>query len=394
MDSDAESDSVLSDSSSEFLPTFMEESERYLREYNYLESEGESEEEPLERTFDLSLPATHSYFGLNLEELRGRTIFDEGIYIKLPILEQKSVMLFPGQTLPMKIRTHAIDMLSCLQSNRTIGVVCFGYNNVVTPIGVTAEIYECKSLGPEAGYNLKAMGRQRFKILQLIIQGYDRISANVKILPEITLGPPFLDERLASLDRFRMKSTTEDFKRQEWVENRDAVVTPWPGWVYRQYDPLRLSLQIRRHLQLFRHMDANIPEDPTNLSFWIAQNLLLDDKERNVLLRYDCAISRLQMEIKHLVTSHMLTMSIEGPLGIYCNSNGIIHDIVTLYHAQGLVLSHQIVSTEYTWFPGYGWTIATCKNCNRHIGWKFTAVQPNLKPKAFWGLSRRNIKDV
>ncbi|XP_076382534.1 protein cereblon-like isoform X3 [Megalopta genalis] len=248
-----------------YVETFMEKWERYLREYNYLESEGESEEEPLERTFDLSLPATHSYFGLNLEELRGRTIFDEGIYIKLPILEQKSV-LFPGQTLPMKIR-------------------------------VTAEISECKSFYPEAGYNFKAMGRQRFKILQFIIQGYDRISANVKILPEITLGPPFLDERLASLDRFRMKSTTEDFKRQEWVENRDAVVTPWPGWVYRQYDPLRLSLQIRRHLQLFHHNGANIPEDPTNLSFWIAQNLLLTDEEKNVLLRYDCAVSRLQMEM-------------------------------------------------------------------------------------------------
>ncbi|XP_076382533.1 protein cereblon-like isoform X2 [Megalopta genalis] len=279
-----------------YVETFMEKWERYLREYNYLESEGESEEEPLERTFDLSLPATHSYFGLNLEELRGRTIFDEGIYIKLPILEQKSV-LFPGQTLPMKIRTHAIDMLSFLQSTRTIGVVCFGCYNVVPYIGVTAEISECKSFYPEAGYNFKAMGRQRFKILQFIIQGYDRISANVKILPEITLGPPFLDERLASLDRFRMKSTTEDFKRQEWVENRDAVVTPWPGWVYRQYDPLRLSLQIRRHLQLFHHNGANIPEDPTNLSFWIAQNLLLTDEEKNVLLRYDCAVSRLQMEM-------------------------------------------------------------------------------------------------
>ncbi|XP_078052933.1 E3 ubiquitin ligase component cereblon isoform X2 [Augochlora pura] len=375
------------------------------------QSEGESEDEPLERTFDLSLPATHSYFGVNLEELRGRTIFDEEIFVRLPILKQKSVMLFPGQTLPMKVRTHAIDMLSCLQSNRTIGVVCFGYNNVVAPIGVTAEIYECMSLGPEAEYNLKAMGRQRFEILQLIIQGYDRLSANVKILPEITLGPPFLDERLQSLDRYRMKSTTEeDFKKQERIENRDAVVTHWPGWVYRQYDPLRLSLRVRKHLQLIRHMDANVPEDPTNLSFWVAQNLLLDDNERNVLLRYDCAISRLQMEIKHLVNdkifvcnhceaklakrSHMLTMSIEGPFGIYCNSSGIIHDIVTLHHAQGLVLNRSSFSTEYSWFPGYGWTIAMCRNCKSHIGWRFTAVEPNLKPKAFWGLSRTNIKDM
>lgn len=41
----------------------------------------------------------------------------------------------------------------------------------------------------------------------------------------------------------------EDFKKQEKVENLDAVVTPWPAWVYRQYDPLRLSLKIRQRLQ-------------------------------------------------------------------------------------------------------------------------------------------------
>lgn len=45
---------------------------------------------------------------------------------------------------------------------------------------------------------------------------------------------------------------------------------------------------------------SSIPEEPTDLSFWVAQNLLLDDNERIVLLNYDCAISRLQREIKYL----------------------------------------------------------------------------------------------
>lgn len=41
----------------------------------------------------------------------------------------------------------------------------------------------------------------------------------------------------------------------------------------------------------------------------------------------------------------------------------------------------------------YAWTVATCKNCGDHMGWKFTAVQNNLKPKAFWGLIRKSLKN-
>ncbi|XP_031843037.1 E3 ubiquitin ligase component cereblon [Nomia melanderi] len=412
MSSDVESDSEASDPGEYdydiYLSEYIETIQRIIREHNAEEEPTEENaEQPFERTFDLTLPATHSYLGQNLVELRGRTMFDDGVYMRLPLLNQNCVMLFPGQTLPMTVDTHAIDMPACLEGNRTIGVVCFRYSNIY-PIGVTAEIYECIDKGPEEGYNLKAKGRQRFKILQLNVEDY-RMSANVKVLPEITLGPPFFDDRLASLDYLRIcPSTEEDFKKQERVENLDAAVTPWPGWVYRQYDPLRLSLRIRKHLQFIERMGSSIPEDPINLSFWVAQNMLLDDTTRKILLNYDCAISRLQMGIKCLIhdklfacnncnaligrQSNMLPMSTEGPLGIYCNRAGFIHDIVTLYSAQGLILSHHPPSTEYTWFPGYAWTIAMCKNCNSHMGWKFTAVESFLKPKTFWGLSRQNIK--
>nr|XP_012146991.1 PREDICTED: protein cereblon isoform X2 [Megachile rotundata] len=333
--------------------------------------------------------------------------------MNLPLVVKDFVMLFPGQTLPMIVfDEHTIDMLTtCIRNNKTLAVVCLGYiwDDMMAPIGTTAEIYECMYEDRNLGFRLKAKGRQRFKILRVIIQGYDQLLANVKILPEITLGPPFLDERLASLDRLRIHAKTEeDFKKQERVENLDAVVTPWPGWVYRQYDPLRLSLKIRQHLKFIESRGSSIPENPTDLSFWVAQNLLLDDNERIVLLNYDCAISRLQREITYLVDdklfvccdcntligrqSKMIPMSKEGPLGTYCNPDGIIYETVTLYHAQGLRLSPNQPSVEYTWFPGYAWTAAMCENCGAHIGWKFTAVQNNLKPRSFWGLLRKRLK--
>lgn len=110
-----------------------------------------------------------------MEELRGRTILDDGIYMNLPLLVKQSV-LFPGQTLPMTVfGTQTIEMLqTCIQNDRTFGVVCYGYPEMER-IGTTAEIYEYTDEGilldhGRREFRLKAKGRQRFKILRIITQ--------------------------------------------------------------------------------------------------------------------------------------------------------------------------------------------------------------------------------
>nr|XP_046493042.1 protein cereblon isoform X1 [Neodiprion pinetum] len=360
-------------------------------------------------TFDLTLPATHSYLGNNLEELRGRTILDDGIYMNLPLLVKQSVILFPGQTLPLTVHGRdTIEMLQkCIDKDRTFGVVCLDRDKMI-PIGTTAEIYQYKSEIQSYGFRVKAKGRQRFKILRLIQKGSGKISADVKILPEISLGPPLFDERLVSLDRLRTPPTNKhQAKRRQILDRYDAVATPWPSWVYRQYDSRILAIRIRQFLQYIETQGSSIPEDTTELSFWVAQNLPLDDSERILLLAYNCAIPRLQWEIKYLVKDRVFTcsqcnefigkqsdifpMSKEGPQNAYCNPAGIIHDTVTLYKAQGLVLSREEPCTDFSWFPGYAWTIASC-NCGVHMGWKFTAVQSDLRPVAFWGLTRKSLR--
>jgi hypothetical protein len=30
-------------------------------------------------------------------------------------------------------------------------------------------------------------------------------------------------------------------------------------------------------------------------------------------------------------------------------------------------------SHDFTWFPGYHWTVALCTNCGIHVGWRFRA---------------------
>ena len=48
----------------------------------------------------------------------------------------------------------------------------------------------------------------------------------------------------------------------------------------------------------------------------------------------------------------MLVMSNEGPLGAYVNPHGYVHEIMTLYKANGLALLG-LAETRYSWFPGY-----------------------------------------
>jgi len=77
-----------------------------------------------------------------------------------------------------------------------------------------------------------------------------------------------------------------------------------------------------------------------------------------------------------------------GALGAYVNPHGTVHETVTMHKAQGLRLRGR-PSTECSWFKGYAWTIAECRNCHCHMGWKFTkATDQDLKPERFWGLCR------
>ena len=83
-------------------------------------------------------------------------------------------------------------------------------------------------------------------------------------------------------------------------------------------------------------------------------------------------------------------MSQDGPQAAFVNPGGHLHETITLYRARNLRLVGT-PSTEYSWFPGYAWTILECGTCHNHIGWKFTAAKTNLKPEKFYGFSGKSI---
>jgi len=88
---------------------------------------------------------------------------------------------------------------------------------------------------------------------------------------------------------------------------------------------------------------------------------------------------------------HIFSMSKEGPQGAFVNPGGHVHETLTLHKAKNLRLIGD-PSTQYSWFPGYAWTIVECSGCWAHIGWKFTATSSRLVPEKFYGFSRKSIE--
>ncbi|PNY10055.1 protein cereblon [Trifolium pratense] len=176
-----------------------------------------------------------------------------------------------------------------------------------------------------------------------------------------------------------------------------------PHWVYRMYDPYWLA---QRAADMWKQiigvpsMDSLIKK-PGVLSFHIASKIPVSESTRQQLLDIDGIVYRLRREIELLDSidlircrrcqttiakrSNMLVMSDEGPLGAYVNPGGYVHEIMTLYKANGLSLVGHAV-TEYSWFPGYAWTIANCATCGTQMGWLFTTTNKKLKPGSFWGI--------
>ncbi|XP_004291163.1 PREDICTED: protein cereblon [Fragaria vesca subsp. vesca] len=184
----------------------------------------------------------------------------------------------------------------------------------------------------------------------------------------------------------------------------------WPYWVYRMYDSYCLAQEAAdmwKQIVGAPLMDCLVKK-PDLLSFYIASKIPVSESTRQELLEIDGISYRLRREIELLQTvnlircktcqtvfarrSDMLVMSSEGPLGAYVNPHGCVHEIMTLHKATGLALIGSAVK-EYSWFPGYAWTITNCATCETQMGWLFTATKKNLKPRLFWGIRSSQVSD-
>lgn len=382
--------------------------------------------------YDTTLPSRHTYLG-ETEELRGRTVQEENDYVTIPLLLHSSLMnlvLVPTQTLPLTIfhPLHVSMLRNVIAKDRTFGIVHSKMSQDGTSekarYGTTAEIYEYQEEELTGTLSIKAKGRQRFKVMSTRRETTGLIVARVQILPEIRMGNPFEMMRLQSLDKLTLPHPPEANAHiaqardlalvrtpNSWrVRGRNSWLTPWPLWVYNQYDDLLLAQRVVNEIKRSTMIQPNmlkLPCDPQDLSHWATINLPLDDTHRLALLSLNTPTQRLRYILSVLSKCKMLTctqctkvigdtsdifsMSVEGPQGTFVNPGGYVHEMLTLSKASNLTYNVR-PSTEHSWFPGYAWKIAKCSGCLCHVGWKFTATKRKLKPLKFYGLTRKAVK--
>ncbi|RDD39935.1 Protein cereblon [Trichoplax sp. H2] len=365
------------------------------------ESQQDDDDDSNDHNFDPSLPVHHQYLGSNLEEFTGRTVFEEDQVVQLPILRLPSLVLFPGELLPLHFyMPNQVNMVRNLfRTNRTLGVVNLKHSNQQCRYGTTAEIISVHADELEGGVSVKSIGRQRFYIKSTRRQSDGILLANVEIMKE------------SSVTKYPAGFVISKPGCRNRALSKYKNLSPHPSWLYEMYNEDILIQRIKKELLQWNNAFnlSNLPDEPTRFSYKLANGLPLDDNIRVELLTLNCTVYRLQKELDLICRYTMLScstcqspitdkknifsMSMNGPMSSFVNPGGYVHDTFTVRKVSNIVTIGQ-KSLQYSWFPGYAWTIAQCSSCHQHMGWKFTATKHSLNPKQFYGLTRSSVQPV
>lgn len=124
--------------------------------------------------------------------------------------------------------------------------------------------------------------------------------ARVQILPEKSLSPmqswlssKLIHKRSALLDKAVQESSWTSYR-----SSLDTKTSPLAGWVLQQFDCHSLAARVRLQIKKLMAIDDSsmelVPTEPHSLSFWAANNLLMEDEGRLELLEEDNVIYRLR----------------------------------------------------------------------------------------------------
>ncbi|GJQ80658.1 hypothetical protein Trydic_g9242 [Trypoxylus dichotomus] len=353
--------------------------------------------------FDKSLPATHRYLG-RLDNVGGYTILDEGQVIPGMLAIHTNTLVFPGFTLPLVLRDYETDhLLEDIKKGHMFALICT--DRVKTKLyeyGVIMEVYETSA--KRGVINLKAKGRQRCEILPdtMTRNPWARMQKlTVKILGEPNIKSPISNTQLQTLRsrRTNFNSDYQSLMRNYKHRRYHLSQYPYASWVYDHNELGYLVDLITKNLAKF-YTKEHLPQDPTSLSYWFVQNYQLTHEERLDILKCPSVLERLRLELRYMNMkrslicgrcsieianqSDVFAMSREGVQSNYCNPGGQVYETITVSEAKNYITAGE-PSKQFTWFPGYAWTIIQCKCCASHLGWLFTSS--NHHPQRFFGLA-------
>ncbi|MCF8085753.1 MAG: hypothetical protein K9J48_02555 [Desulfohalobiaceae bacterium] len=85
---------------------------------------------------------------------------------------------------------------------------------------------------------------------------------------------------------------------------------------------------------------------------------------------------------RRMITTSSERIVVNGQhVHICANPYGLLFEVGCFARAVGCQ-STGTPTTEFTWFPGYAWSIALCSSCANHLGWYYMGRPPS----EFYGL--------
>lgn len=125
-------------------------------------------------------------------------------------------------------------------------------------------------------------------------------------------------------------------------------------------------------IALFRIFAFDIEDDKEVKNLTVNKDIPADEQDKNIY----CALC------SNIITTVNDRTNIDGKHEhIFSNPHGYVYQIGCFKRAKGCY-KIGTPTNQFTWFPGYSWCYAACKNCNIHMGWYYTIDGGS----GFWGL--------
>ncbi|MES1024439.1 LON peptidase substrate-binding domain-containing protein [Gloeocapsa sp. BRSZ] len=188
---------------------------------------------------------------------------------ELSLFPLPEVVLFPGRPLPLHIFEfrYRIMMNTILESDRRFGVLLWDpVQNQPATVGCCAEVIQYQRL-PDDRMNILTLGQQRFRVLEYVREKPYKVG----LVEWIEDNPPQKD----------LKPLAKEVEQL-------------------LHDVVRLSAKLtEQNIEL----PKDIPDLPTELSYWVASNLYGVAAEQQNLLEMQDTAARLEREAEILTST-------------------------------------------------------------------------------------------
>lgn len=188
---------------------------------------------------------------------------------ELSLFPLPEVVLFPGRPLPLHIFEfrYRIMMNTILESDRRFGVLLWDpVQNQPPTVGCCAEVIQYQRL-PDDRMNILTLGQQRFRVLEYVREKPYKVG----LVEWIEDNPPQKD----------LKPLAKEVEQL-------------------LHDVVRLSAKLtEQNIEL----PKDIPDLPTELSYWVASNLYGVAAEQQNLLEMQDTAARLEREAEILTST-------------------------------------------------------------------------------------------